>query len=125
MYVNFLFYFTFYIVVDKEALPPEEKDDIYSEAEDGNSKPIPVAEFARYFKNKSENGAIFLREEFKVTKAFLQLSVHSLLLFTQHCFDEHFYLTEIIQNFTNQNHVFCNILRPYLLEERKVKHEIK
>jgi len=48
-----------------------------------------VAEFARYFKNKSENGAIFLREEFKVTKAFLQLYVHSLLLFTQHCFDEH------------------------------------
>ena len=49
--------------------PSEEKEDIYSEAEDGNPKPIPVAEFTRYFKNKSENGAIVLREEFKVTQS--------------------------------------------------------
>ena len=70
MYPYFLFYFTFYLTVDNEETPPEENDAIYSEAEDGNPKPIPVAEFARYFKNKSENGAIVLREEFKVIKSF-------------------------------------------------------
>ena len=65
MYVNLLYYFTLYLAVDKGAPPPEETEDIYSEAEDGNPKPIPVAEFAKYFKSKSENGAIVLREEFK------------------------------------------------------------
>ena len=59
----------FYLAVDKEVPPPEEKEAIYSEAEDGQPKPIPVAEFARYFKNKSENGAIVLREEFKVIQS--------------------------------------------------------
>ena len=42
-----------------------DKELIYSEAEDGKPKPIPVSEFAKYFKNKSQNGAIVLREEFK------------------------------------------------------------
>ena len=64
-----MFYFTFYLAVDEEVPPCEEKEAIYSEAEDGNPKPIPVAEFARYFKNKSENGAIVLREEFKVIQS--------------------------------------------------------
>ena len=49
-----------------EVTPPEEKELVYSEAEDSKPKPIPVAEFARYFRNKSSNGAIVLREEFKV-----------------------------------------------------------
>ena len=49
-----------------EASSPKENELIYSEAEDGKPKPIPVAEFARYVKSKSENGAIVLREEFKV-----------------------------------------------------------
>ena len=44
----------------------EETEAIYSEADDGKPKPIPVAEFAKYFKQKSANGAIVLREEFKV-----------------------------------------------------------
>lgn len=44
----------------------EEEEAIYSEADDGKPKPIPVAEFPKYFKKKSENGAIVLREEFKV-----------------------------------------------------------
>ena len=48
-----------------EASPPEEKELVYSEAEDGKPKPIPVAEFTKYFKNKSSNGAIVLKEEFK------------------------------------------------------------
>ena len=43
----------------------EEEEAIYSEADDGKPKPIPVAEFPKYFKKKSENGAIVLREEFK------------------------------------------------------------
>ena len=42
-----------------------DKELIYSDAEDGKPKPIPVAEFAKYFKTKSQNGAIVLREEFK------------------------------------------------------------
>ena len=66
-----MFYFTFHLAVDKEVPPPEENEDIYSEAEDGNPKPIPVAEFVRYFKSKSENGAIVLREEFKVIQSNL------------------------------------------------------
>ena len=49
-----------------EATPPEENELVYSEAEGGKPKPIPVAEFARYVRNKSSNGAIVLREEFKV-----------------------------------------------------------
>ena len=49
-----------------EVPPPEEKELVYSEVEDGKPKPIPVTEFARYFRNKSSNGAIFLREEFRV-----------------------------------------------------------
>ena len=49
-----------------EVIPPEEKELVYSEAEDGKPKPIPVAEFARYFRNKSSNGGIVLREEFQV-----------------------------------------------------------
>ena len=60
-----MLYKMFYVDV-VEATPPEEKEVVYSEAEDGKPKPIPVAEFARYFKGKSENGAIVLREEFKV-----------------------------------------------------------
>ena len=43
----------------------EEEEAIYSEADDGKPKPIPVAEFPKYFKRKSGNGAIVLREEFK------------------------------------------------------------
>ena len=50
-----------------EASPPEEEDLIYSEANDSKPKPIPAAEFPQYFKNKSENEAIVLREEFKVS----------------------------------------------------------
>ena len=50
-----------------EASSPKENELIYSEAEDGKPKPIPVAEFVRYFKSKSINGAIVLREEFKVS----------------------------------------------------------
>ena len=61
-----MFYFTLYLAADKEVPPLEEKEAFYSEAEDGNPKPIPVTEFLRYFKRKSENGAIVLREEFKV-----------------------------------------------------------
>lgn len=55
-----------------EASSPKENELIYSEAEDGKPKPIPVAEFARYFKSKSENGAIVLREEFKVRLSLSQ-----------------------------------------------------
>jgi len=55
------------------AASPQENELIYSEADDGKPKPIPVAEFAKYFKNKSSNGAIVLREEFKVR---LSLSPH-------------------------------------------------
>ena len=55
-----MLYKLFYVDV-VEAAPPV----VYSEA-DGKPKPIPVAEFARYFRNKSSNGAIVLREEFRV-----------------------------------------------------------
>ena len=51
-----------------EVTPPEETELVYSEAEDGKPKPIPVAEFPRYVSNKSSNGAIVLREEFKVRR---------------------------------------------------------
>ena len=54
-----------------EASSPKDKELIYSEAEDGKPKPIPVAKFARYFKSKSSNGAIVLREEFKVSLSLL------------------------------------------------------
>jgi len=59
-----MLYKLFYVDV-VEATPPEEKKVVYSEA-DGKPKPIPVAEFARYFRNTSSNGAIVLREEFRV-----------------------------------------------------------
>ena len=49
-----------------EVTPSEENELVYSEAIVGKPKPIPAAEFARYFRNKSSNGAIVLREEFKV-----------------------------------------------------------
>lgn len=55
--------------------PPEENDVVYSEAEDGKPKPIPVAEFAKYCKTKSSNGGIVLREEFKA-----RFYLHSQLL---------------------------------------------
>ncbi|KAJ7358732.1 hypothetical protein OS493_021507 [Desmophyllum pertusum] len=57
-----------------EASPPEEKELVYSEAEDGKPKPIPVAEFTKYFKNKSSNGAIVLKEEFKNLLGAMQFS---------------------------------------------------
>ena len=62
-----MLYKMFYVDV-VEATPPEEKEVVYSEAEDGKPKPIPVAEFARYFRDKSSNGAIVLREEFRVRR---------------------------------------------------------
>ncbi|XP_022808475.1 receptor-type tyrosine-protein phosphatase F-like [Stylophora pistillata] len=52
----------------------EEKEAIYSEADDGKPKPIPVAEFVNYFKHKSKNGAIVLREEFKYLPGGMQFS---------------------------------------------------
>ena len=61
-----MLYKLFYLDV-VEVPPTEEKELVYSEAEDSKPKPIPVAEFARYFRNKSSHGAIVLREEFKVT----------------------------------------------------------
>ena len=71
-----MFYFTLYLAADKEVPPPEEKEAIYSEAEDGNPKPIPVADFAKYFKSRSSNGAIVLREEFKVMQSNLYIKHH-------------------------------------------------
>ena len=50
---------------EKQPVSEEEEEAIYSEADDGKPKPIPVAEFPKYVKRKSENGAIVLREEFK------------------------------------------------------------
>ncbi|PFX14896.1 Tyrosine-protein phosphatase Lar, partial [Stylophora pistillata] len=38
---------------------------VYSQPDDGKPKPIPVDEFPKYFRKKSKNGAIVLREEFK------------------------------------------------------------
>ena len=61
-----------------EGPPPEEKELVYSEAEDGKAKPIPVAEFAKYFRNKSSHGAVVLREEFKVRLFFtITAEIHS------------------------------------------------
>ena len=54
-----------------EASSPKENELIYSEAEDGKPKPIPVADFAKYFESKSCNGAIFMREEFKARLSLL------------------------------------------------------
>ena len=62
-----MLYKLFYVDI-VEATPPEEKEVVYSEAEDGKPKPIPVAEFAKYFRDKSSNGAIVLREEFRVRR---------------------------------------------------------
>ena len=61
-----------------EASSSKENELIYSDAEDGKPKPIPVADFAKYFKNKSSNGAIVLREEFKASLS-LSHTVKSLL----------------------------------------------
>lgn len=47
-----------------------EEEATYSEADDGKPKPIPVANFEKYFKRGSENGAIVLREEYKVRRWF-------------------------------------------------------
>ncbi|KAJ7357741.1 hypothetical protein OS493_023214 [Desmophyllum pertusum] len=58
----------------EEAAAPEEKEELYSEAEDGKPKPIPVAEFAKYYKKNSSNGAIVLREEFKNLHGGMQYS---------------------------------------------------
>ncbi|CAH3116195.1 unnamed protein product [Pocillopora meandrina] len=52
----------------------DEEEAIYSEADDGKPKPIPVAEFPKYFKKKSENGAIVLREEFKYLPGGMQFA---------------------------------------------------
>lgn len=38
---------------------------MYSEGDDVKPKPIPVTEFAKYFKDKSANGAMVLVEESK------------------------------------------------------------
>ena len=54
----------------KESLP-KEKESVYSEADDGTPKPIPVVEFAQYFKNKSVNGGIVLKEEFKARQKIM------------------------------------------------------
>ena len=59
-------YGRFFYPTDAGKQPVSEEEAIYSEADDGKPKPIPVAEFPKYFKKKSENGAIVLREEFKV-----------------------------------------------------------
>ena len=47
-----------------------EEEATYSEADDGKPKPIPVAYFEKYFKRGSENGAIVLRQEYKVRRWF-------------------------------------------------------
>ena len=44
----------------------EEEEAVYNQADDGKPKPIPVAHFTEYWKKNSENGAIMLREEYKV-----------------------------------------------------------
>ena len=49
-----------------DASPPDDEELVYSQPEDGKPKPIPVNEFPSYYKQKSENGAIVLRDEFKV-----------------------------------------------------------
>ncbi|XP_074612301.1 receptor-type tyrosine-protein phosphatase S-like isoform X2 [Acropora palmata] len=47
----------------KEISPQEEP--VYEETNDGDPKAIPVDKFAEYFKSKSRDGGILLREEFK------------------------------------------------------------
>ncbi|XP_015763700.1 PREDICTED: receptor-type tyrosine-protein phosphatase T-like [Acropora digitifera] len=47
----------------KEVVPQEEP--VYEETNDGDPKAIPVDKFAEYFKSKSRDGGILLREEFK------------------------------------------------------------
>ncbi|XP_044165883.1 receptor-type tyrosine-protein phosphatase mu-like isoform X8 [Acropora millepora] len=47
----------------KEVAPQEEP--VYEETNDGDPKAIPVDKFAEYFKSKSRDGGILLREEFK------------------------------------------------------------
>jgi len=69
----------FYVDV-VEATSLEEKEVVYSEAEDGKPKPISVAEFARYFRDKSSNGAIVLLEEFRVRR-LLQYQITLQLLY--------------------------------------------
>ena len=54
----------------------EEEEAIYSEADDGRPKPIPVANFAKYFKKSSENGAIVLRQEYKVRRWFFYMLLY-------------------------------------------------
>lgn len=62
-----LFFFLFFFFVDAvDASPPDDEELVYSQPEDGKPKPIPVNEFPSYYKQKSENGAIVLRDEFKV-----------------------------------------------------------
>ena len=58
---------SFFFLVDAvDASPPDDEELVYSQPEDGKPKPIPVNEFPSYYKQKSENGAIVLRDEFKV-----------------------------------------------------------
>ncbi|KAL9950690.1 hypothetical protein ACROYT_G043229 [Oculina patagonica] len=62
---------------DKDgASPPEEKEALYSNVnvDHDGPKPIPAAEFAKYFKDKSSNGAVVLREEFKNLPGGLQFA---------------------------------------------------
>ncbi|XP_067028426.1 receptor-type tyrosine-protein phosphatase S-like isoform X2 [Acropora muricata] len=47
----------------KQVAPQEEP--VYEETNDGDPKAIPVDKFAEYFKSKSRDGGILLREEFK------------------------------------------------------------
>ena len=54
----------------------EEEEATYSEADDGRPKPILVANFAKYFKKSSENGAIVLRQEYKVRRWFFYMLLY-------------------------------------------------
>ena len=53
---------------------------VYEETNDGKPKAIPVDKFAEYVKNKSGDGGILLKEEFKVTTNNLSLLVTFLAL---------------------------------------------
>lgn len=64
-----------YIGPIKEVAPQEEP--VYEETNDGDPKAIPVDKFAEYFKSKSRDGGILLREEFKVTTRNFSLLVVS------------------------------------------------
>ncbi|XP_027042748.1 receptor-type tyrosine-protein phosphatase epsilon-like [Pocillopora damicornis] len=57
-----------------DASPPDDEELVYSQPEDGKPKPIPVNEFPSYYKQKSENGAIVLRDEFKQFSGGMQAS---------------------------------------------------